>query len=86
MVDLVAFSGKLFIKAINTNWSGPPYATVGILSVSNTIPTYPNRIVDEIEYGRASSSNLADAKEMAAHIAHRTLIFQIFRQCSGMVA
>lgn len=50
------------------------------------LPTHVDHIVDEVEYGRASSNSLTDAKEMAAHMAHRALLFEPFRQCRGMSA
>ena len=56
------------------------------LTTRNFPPTHPRPAVDEFEYGSASSSTLGDAKERAAHIAHRALIFQAFRQRTGMVA
>lgn len=49
-------------------------------------PTYPYRIVDEVEYGKASGKSVGHAKEMAAHIAHRALLFENFRKLAGMVA
>ena len=48
--------------------------------------THPKPTVDGIEYDRASSSTLGDAKERAAHATHRALVFQEFRRCAGMVA
>ena len=49
-------------------------------------PAHPKLTVDEVEYGRASGRTLSDAKERAASITLRALMFQCFRQRTGMLA
>ena len=48
---------------------------------ATTLPLiYPKHTVGDIEYGRASGLTLAHAKEGAARIALRALLFESFRQ------
>ncbi|KAF9652933.1 hypothetical protein BDM02DRAFT_3258165 [Thelephora ganbajun] len=70
-----------------TSQHGPQHELIWTAICYTTLPsTYSKPTVDETEYGRASGHTLGHAKERAAHMTHRALLFQNFRQRTGMVA
>jgi len=65
-------------------WTASCYSRCFLTNSNFARLTQP--IVDGVEHGSASSNSLGDAKEKAAHITHRALMFQAVRQRMGMVA